>query len=88
MATHWPHLFNPHLMILLLFSTLFLYTPYIINCMYTYVNIELVLKATRANKELHLSSLVISPRKEHKQDRVDHFLLPSTTFLHIHGLAT
>ena len=43
-------------------------------------NFSLVLKPTRANKELYLSSLVVFPSKECKQDRIDqsfkpHFLL-------------
>ena len=44
---------------------------YIIDHMYIYIIIELVFKATRASKELYLSSLVIFPSKEHKQDRIN-----------------
>ena len=59
-------------MIFFHFFTLSLYATYIVDCMYTHINIELVLKATRANKELYLSSLVASPRKKCKQDIVNH----------------
>ena len=48
--------------------------------MYTHVNVELVLKVIRANKELYSSSLVISPSKEHKQDRINPtFVIPLLT---------
>ena len=54
--------------------------------MYIHVNIELVLKATRANKELYSSSLVVSPKKECKQDRINHSL-HLLLLLHTYGLA-
>ena len=54
--------------------------------LYVYTcNLSLTLKAIRASKELYSSSLVISPSKECKQDRVDqsfkfHFLLLHTAW--------
>ena len=49
--------------------------------MYTHVNPRLLLKATRANKELYLSSLVIFPSKEHKQDRINPTFITSLLIL-------
>ena len=66
---------------LLLYFTLM--HSYIIDHMYTHVNPRLLFKITKVNKELYLSSLVISPTKECKQDRIDlSFLLPLSLYIH------
>ena len=53
--------------------------------MYTHVISSLVLKAARASKELYSSSLVVSPSKECKQDRIDLSFIPLFTL--VYGLA-
>ena len=51
--------------------------------LYVYTcDLSLVLKAARASKELYLSSLVVSPSKEHKQDRINPSFIP-TSYSHI-----
>ena len=81
----------PHAGLIFFISTLCLsFTLHYIILLYTiyrrsYVhtcNLSLVLKATRASKELYLSSFVVSPSKECKQDRINHFLT-TTSYSHI-----
>ena len=53
---------------------------YIIDHMYIHVNPSVLLKATRANKELYSSSLVVFPKKEYKQDKVNLFFTSTISF--------
>ena len=48
---------------------------YIVDHMYIHINSKLVFKTAKVNKELYLSSLVVSPIKEHKQDKINQFLV-------------
>ena len=86
----WPHTGLTSLIstFIILFHSLTLsfYVLYIVDHMYTHVIIELVLKAARANKELYSSSLVISPSKEHKQDRINPTFINPFLYSH-YGLA-
>ena len=65
-------------------SLLYSFMPlYIVDCIYIHVIPRLLLKVTKANKELYLSSLVVFPRKEHKQDRINLTFLSPPFSLHI-----
>ena len=65
------------------FSTLPLCNCTIIDSWYIHVKSSLVLKATRANKELYLSSLIVSPSKECKQDKINLSFIPTPYSTHM-----
>ena len=76
----------PTLWLFFYFFTLSSYAPYIVDCMYIHVNPRVLLKTAKVNKELYLSSLIVSPSKKHKQDRINPPLLFLTLYSH-YGLA-
>ena len=59
--------------------------PYIIDCMYTHVIFNLVLKVAKTTKKLIRVLLFIPLRRSDKQDRISQFL--NLLLYHAYGLA-